>query len=348
MPVTRRTGVRSRTLRGFQRDALRRWAAHILRASEPCAGHRLKPAVGVRADDLYARLGTRWHGGKSRSGSLGGCVRADLEAARVANRVAGARALAPLPARAALVAPGRVEPAPVDDHVDVAGVRVDRDPAPAARRAPAHEAPRAQRAAEQPGAVQRVGDRARAVVARVVPLPVAATELVRLVGDAVARGDHAQHGDRQTGAPAAAQVRALEHHPDARVAERRPRGGADDAVRGQSMRTLVALDGALGGGAEDPVDADAERALQDPHVLPPRGDPGPATRAVGAGGAGVRALERRPGDRPDDAVGGQPVAPLEALARALRGRAVDAVDAEAQPLLDRRDARPRGADLQDA
>ena len=86
-----------------------------------------------------------------------------------------------LPARAALGAAGRVEPPAVDHHVGVAGVCVDRDvPAPA-RLAVAHEAAGVERRVEQAAAVQRVGDRARAVVARVVPLAVPAAVLVRLV-----------------------------------------------------------------------------------------------------------------------------------------------------------------------
>src|SRR5690349_9885697 len=51
-----------------------------------------------------------------------------LEPDRVAGDVAARVAHAPLPARAVLVAARRVEAAAVDDHVRMAGVRVDRDP----------------------------------------------------------------------------------------------------------------------------------------------------------------------------------------------------------------------------
>ena len=54
----------------------------------------------------------------------------------------------------------------------------------------------------------------------------------------------------------------------------------------------------------------------------------------------------RPGGRPDDAVGGQPVAALEALDRALGLRAEDAVRVQAEGPLDERDAGPLGALLE--
>src|ERR687894_533065 len=110
------------------------------------------------------------------------------EARRGGDGVARRGARTRLPARAALVAPGRVEAAPVDDHVDVAGVGVDRHPAALARLAPAHEAAARERAVEQAGAVQRVGDGAGAVVAAVVPRTVPAAVLVRLAGDQVGGG----------------------------------------------------------------------------------------------------------------------------------------------------------------
>src|SRR4051812_19036996 len=267
-----------------------------------------------------------------------------LQPGRVAHRVAGARALAPLPPRAALVAPGRVEPAAVHDHVDVAGVGVDGDPVPRARRAPALEVARGERAAEQAGAVQGEGHRARAVVAVVVPLSVAAAVLVREVGDAVGGGDHAPHPDRQASARARAQMRALEDDTDVRVAERRPCRRPDDPVGMQSVVALEALDGPRGRRAEDAVGADSQGALEDDHVVPARRHPG----AFGARAARVRAFERRPGGRPDDPVGMQPVAALEALDGAARRRAVDAVDVEVQPLLHRRDAGAARADLEHA
>jgi hypothetical protein len=58
---------------------------------------------------------------------------------------------------------------------------------------------------------------------------------------------------------------ALEHRPDARVTERRPGRGPDDAVGGQSARALEALHGRLRRRPEDAVGSDPERALQSPH-----------------------------------------------------------------------------------
>src|SRR3954465_11193307 len=69
------------------------------------------------------------------------------------------------PARSAAGQRAGVEAPPVDDHEGVPGVRVDRDPAPGPGLAPAHEAGRVQRAGEQTARGERVGDRARAVVA---------------------------------------------------------------------------------------------------------------------------------------------------------------------------------------
>ena len=76
-----------------------------------------------------------------------------------------------------------------DRHVHVAGVRVDRDPLALAGLSPAEVVVRGERALQQAGAAQRVGDRARAVVARVLPATVAAAPLVGQLRDLVAGGD---------------------------------------------------------------------------------------------------------------------------------------------------------------
>src|SRR4051794_11164886 len=58
-----------------------------------------------------------------------------------------------------------VEAKPGDDHVRVAGVRVDRDPAAFALLTPVHEARRVERGVEQAAAVERVAHGPGAVVA---------------------------------------------------------------------------------------------------------------------------------------------------------------------------------------
>src|SRR5919202_2719258 len=119
------------------------------------------------------------------------------EAAR-RTRLAPARAAAGLGAALAapVVAVARVEPQPGHDHERVAGVRVHGHPLAGPALAPMHEARGVHRAVEQAGAVQREGDRARAVVARVVPAAVAAAVLVRLLDDLVRGGDDLPHGLR--------------------------------------------------------------------------------------------------------------------------------------------------------
>ena len=79
----------------------------------------------------------------------------------------------------------------------MAGIRVDRDPLARPGRAPAHEATGVKRGVEQPGGRQRVGDRARAVIALVEPLAVAAAPQVRRAGDRVAGLDDLAHGLRR-------------------------------------------------------------------------------------------------------------------------------------------------------
>src|SRR3954454_18725147 len=106
--------------------------------------------------------------------------------------VARARAVDALPARARVPAARGDVALAVDDHEGVPGGGIDRDPAPAARLAPGHELARVARAAEQAGAVQNLGARARAVVGRVVDRPMAAAVAIGEAGDAVGGGDRAQ------------------------------------------------------------------------------------------------------------------------------------------------------------
>src|SRR5436190_10616805 len=94
-----------------------------------------------------------------------------------------------MPVRAAAAVARGIEPQAGDDGIGVTAVVVDGHPAALSGDAPAAELPRRQRALQQAGAVQRVGDGARAVVARVLPLAVAAAVLVWLADDPVGRGD---------------------------------------------------------------------------------------------------------------------------------------------------------------
>src|SRR4051794_7046627 len=120
-----------------------------------------------------------------------------LEPCGVPRDVAARRATLRAPARTALAAAvvlaRRVEAQARDHGVGVTGVGVDRDPLALARLAPALEARRVERALEQAAAVHGVAHRARAVVARVLPLAVPAAVLVRLVRDPVGRGDGVLH-----------------------------------------------------------------------------------------------------------------------------------------------------------
>src|SRR4051812_5997688 len=115
-----------------------------------------------------------------------------LEAGGVPRDVAVRRAPFVAPARSALAARARrggVEAQAGDDRVGMTAVRVDRDPRALARLAPALEPGRVERLRDEAAAVQRVADGARAVVARVLPLAVAAAVAVGLRGDPVGRGD---------------------------------------------------------------------------------------------------------------------------------------------------------------
>jgi hypothetical protein len=99
----------------------------------------------------------------------------------------GPRLGRPAPAHGAPRA--RVETQPRDDHVHVTAVGVDRHPGAGTGLAPARERAGRHRVVEQARAVQRVGHGARAVVARVVEVAVAAAVLVRLALDLVRRRD---------------------------------------------------------------------------------------------------------------------------------------------------------------
>src|SRR5215218_10645986 len=95
------------------------------------------------------------------------------------------------PARARLADRARVVAAAVYDHESVTAVRVDRDVAAGAGLAVAHEAGRVEWRAQQAAAVERVGDRAGAVVAAVLEGAVAASVAVGRLGDRVRAGHHA-------------------------------------------------------------------------------------------------------------------------------------------------------------
>ena len=114
-----------------------------------------------------------------------------LEAPRVAGHEPRPRAPGVRPARARLSDGARVVTPAVDDHEGVSGVRVDRHVAAAAAYAVAHEAGGVQWGGQQAGSVQRVGDRAGAVVARVAEGAVAAAIAVVGPRDSVCRTDQA-------------------------------------------------------------------------------------------------------------------------------------------------------------
>src|SRR3954467_3349767 len=86
-----------------------------------------------------------------------------------------------------------------DDHPGMAGIGVDGDPLAGTRFSPGLEAGRVERAFEEAAAVQRVADRARAVVAFRFEGAVAAAPDVGGGGDRVAGGDHFLHRRRSRG-----------------------------------------------------------------------------------------------------------------------------------------------------
>src|SRR4051794_36917519 len=103
-----------------------------------------------------------------------------LQTARVADDVAGHRAPLGVPAGAVGRQAAGVEAQAGDHHPGVAAVGVDGHPLAVALLTPRLEACRVQLGVEQPGAVERVGDRTGAVVAAVLPLAVTAAVDVRL------------------------------------------------------------------------------------------------------------------------------------------------------------------------
>src|SRR4051794_10429061 len=163
----------------------------------------------------------------------------------------------------------------------MAAVGVDRVPGALAGTAPALEAARVERLLEDPAAVQRVADRAGAVVARVLPPAVAAAVAVRLGGDPVRRGDHVLDLLRSVvrgdgGAAVGGEARLA-----GRVApRRRRRAGVGPAglgptllgpilvVRGLACRRRLggAAQQALVGGSGAAVDAQALLALEGAHL----------------------------------------------------------------------------------
>src|SRR3954454_20865795 len=249
VPVVRRAGGAGRWTRRPRRPA----RLPLLRAGR--CGARL-PHAG-RADPARARGSTR-----EVLKPLGG-----------SDRVAAARAVVGLPARAGLRPAAGVEADSGDDHVGVAAVGVHGRPLAGARGAPAHEVTGRLGHVEQPGAVQRVGDRAGAVVPAVLPLAVPAAVDVRLRGDLVAGGDdlldRVGRARRSDGQGVGADLRAIAGGELQRGVARRARAGAgevaqrgdvvgvDDAVDRKVVGALEAQDGAARAGAELAVDADA-------------------------------------------------------------------------------------------
>src|SRR5918992_398560 len=153
-------------------------------------------------------------GGRRRSRAAGPAARRRpwLEPLRVADRVALRGAHLVAPAVAGCLSGARVEAQAPDHHVRVAAVGVDAHPLAAPALAPAHEAAGVERRVEQPGPVEGVGDRPRAVVARVPPFPVPAAVLVGLGRDLVpGRDDRLDLGGSGGGGrrPAALRVGRL-------------------------------------------------------------------------------------------------------------------------------------------
>ena len=129
-----------------------------------------------------------------------------------------------------------------------------------------------------------------------------------------------------------------------RKPERAPRLGPDDAIGGQPVAALEALDGRLGLRAEHAVGGEAERVLQRAHAAAAMRGVLAAARRVAAM---VRVLalqhraraeaERLPRLRPDHAVDREPVTALIALDGLLGLGAEDAVGGDAKRLLERAD-----------
>ena len=154
------------------------------------AGHQ-------EADSLQEETRCTPYIGEGLPGAMGSPPQAPpsrAQARRMAGDEAGVGAQLVLPAGARGARPGGVEADARDLEVDVAGVGVDRDPLALARLAPGHQRPGGQRTVEQARGGERERDGAGAVVARVLPLAVAAAPLVRGAGDRVAGLDDLAHG----------------------------------------------------------------------------------------------------------------------------------------------------------
>src|SRR6185437_5926667 len=204
----------------------------------------------------------------------------------------GARARA-APAAAGLVTGTGVVAAPVDGHPGVARVGVDRHVLARPGCAVALECRRVEWRGEQPGRVEHVGDRARAVVAGRLERAMPAAVDVRRAGDPVGRRDHRRNAAGVTAAATTAGGRravvmrawmTLVEHLAGADPELLARGGTNHAVRLQAVGLLVALDRARGPRAEDAVGAEAKGALEGLDPAVPDGAVGGRRRAAGGHG----------------------------------------------------------------
>ncbi len=219
--------------------------------------------------------------------------------------------------------------------------------------------------------MQRVGDRARAVVAGRLERAVAAAPDVRARCDFITGGDHARDDARAFAGRAARRFavgEAAVHERRGRRlqrrraldAEQRPRRRADDAVDVQPVARLQPLDGGLGLGAERAVGFEVQRRLQPRDFVAARRFAAFGRFRVGdrrrrmmmmrsdAGCRGECGGRRRqrfgaadaddvPRRRADDTVGGQPVAGLKTTYGGLRFRPEVAVDGKMKRGLQARD-----------
>ncbi len=135
------------------------------------------PACAMAPGDRCGRQGAR--GCRAATGRRGG-----------ARRSAAVEVMRVRPAGAGFRERDRVEAPAVDDHERVFGVRVDRDVPARPRFAVGLEARGVLRRAEQAAAVQRVGDRARAVIAVGDERAVPAAPDVWARRDFIGGGDH--------------------------------------------------------------------------------------------------------------------------------------------------------------
>src|SRR5687768_6587964 len=110
-----------------------------------------------------------------------------LEAGRMARDETARGAHLRAPAGTVAVGHRGVEPQPGNHRVDVPAVRVGGDPPALAGFTPARERSGRHRRIEQPCARERVADRARAVVAPVLPASMSAAEAIRLALDDLVR-----------------------------------------------------------------------------------------------------------------------------------------------------------------